>query len=211
MHASYLILGLLFTFTFASFKLHQCFVLLISNDSLINVFLLVFFKYCALCYVVQNRKKLCVVPIANRATIFTIIIGGSHSETKASTAYWANERHIIAIWDGLSTNVDTQEKRNAGGAPNASMKYAHSAPDDVFIVPSSAYASAPAKMFKLTKKFMRQIFTLSLFWLKHFHIFIGMWFLILNWLLVIVSKIYKINTLARSTYPTTRVIRKQAI
>lgn len=50
---------------------------------------------------------------------------------------------MIAIWDGFNTNVETHENRNAGAAPNASMKYAHSAPDDVFIVPSSAYASAP--------------------------------------------------------------------
>lgn len=50
---------------------------------------------------------------------------------------------MMAIWDGFSTNVETQENRNAGGAPNASMKYAHSAPEDVFMVPSSAYANAP--------------------------------------------------------------------
>lgn len=83
--------------------------------------------------------------IANMATILTTATGGSHSDTNASTAYWANERQIIAIWDGFNTNVDTHEKRNAGGAPNASIKYAHSAPDDVFMVPSSAYARAPEK------------------------------------------------------------------
>lgn len=71
------------------------------------------------------------------------MVGGSHSETNASTAYCANDKQMIAICDGFSTNVDTHENRNAGAAPNASIKYAHSAPEDVFIVPSSAYASAP--------------------------------------------------------------------
>lgn len=82
--------------------------------------------------------------MANIATIFTTTTGGSHSDTNASTAYWANDRQMMAICDGFSTSVDTHENRNAGGAPNASIKYAHSAPDDVFIVPSSAYARAPA-------------------------------------------------------------------
>ena len=40
-------------------------------------------------------------------------------------------------------NEVTHENRNAGGPPNASIKYAYSAPEDVFIVPSSAYARAP--------------------------------------------------------------------
>lgn len=52
---------------------------------------------------------------------------------------------MIAICEGFNTRVETQEKRNAGAGPNASMKYAHSAPDDVFIVPSSAYANAPVE------------------------------------------------------------------
>lgn len=92
----------------------------------------------------EIKKKLkSILPIASSATILTIITGGSHSDTNASTAYWANDKHIIAICDGFSTNVDTHENKNAGGAPNASIKYAHSAPDDVFIVPSSAYARAP--------------------------------------------------------------------
>lgn len=51
----------------------------------------------------------------------------------------------MAIWDGFRTSVLAQENKNAGGAPNASMKYAYSAPDEVFIVPSSAYANAPAQ------------------------------------------------------------------
>lgn len=90
----------------------------------------------------QYRK--CVnLPIAKIATILTTDDGGSHSDTKASTAYWAKDKHIIAICEGFNTNVDTHEKRKAGGAPNASIKYAHSAPDDVFIVPNSAYANAP--------------------------------------------------------------------
>ena len=94
------------------------------------------------------------LPIATNATILTTDIGGSHSETKASTAYCANERQIIAIWDGFNTNVDTHENKNAGAGPNASIKYAHSAPDDVFIVPNSAYARAPAeiKNSKFNKK-----------------------------------------------------------
>lgn len=78
--------------------------------------------------------------------------GGSHSVTNASTAYCAKDKHIIAICDGFKTNVETQEKRNAGAAPNASIKYAHSAPEDVFMVPNSAYARAPVRteenMFK---------------------------------------------------------------
>lgn len=78
------------------------------------------------------------IPIANSATILTTIAGGSHSLTNASTAYWANDRQIIAICDGFNTSVETHENRKAGGAPNASMKYAHSAPDDVFMVPNSA-------------------------------------------------------------------------
>lgn len=85
------------------------------------------------------------IPTANNATILTTINGGSHSETNASTAYCANDKQMIAICDGFNTNVDTHENRNAGAAPNASIKYAHSAPEDVFIVPSSAYASAPTR------------------------------------------------------------------
>lgn len=84
-------------------------------------------------------------PIANIATIFTTVNGGSHSATKASTAYCANDRQMMAIWDGFRTSVDTHENRKAGQAPNASMKYAHSAPEDVFIVPNSAYANAPGR------------------------------------------------------------------
>lgn len=86
------------------------------------------------------------IPIANSPTILTTIIGGSHSTTKASTAYCAKERQMMAICDGFKTSVETHENRNAGAAPNASIKYAHSAPEDVFIVPSSAYASAPESM-----------------------------------------------------------------
>lgn len=92
--------------------------------------------------------------IANIATILTMATGGSHSETNASTAYWANERQIIAICDGFNTNVETHENRNAGGAPNASIKYAHSAPDDVFMVPNSAYARAPKKRKKHMHRFI---------------------------------------------------------
>lgn len=66
------------------------------------------------------------------------MLGGLHSDTKASTAYWANERQMMAICEGFNTRVETHEKRNAGAGPNASIKYAHSAPDDVFIVPNSA-------------------------------------------------------------------------
>lgn len=71
---------------------------------------------------------------------------------------------MMAICEGFNTSVDTfnctiqieiavgfkkrlkkhtQENMNAGAGPNASMKYAHSAPDDVFIVPNSAQANAP--------------------------------------------------------------------
>uniref|UniRef100_A0A182LSU8 Uncharacterized protein n=1 Tax=Anopheles culicifacies TaxID=139723 RepID=A0A182LSU8_9DIPT len=62
------------------------------------------------------------LPIARIATIFTTLSGGSHSDTNASTAYCANDRHMIAIWDGLRTSVDTHENRKAGQAPNASIK-----------------------------------------------------------------------------------------
>lgn len=87
----------------------------------------------------KNRNSFgCFLPIANRATILTTISGGSHSVTNASTAYFPKLKQIIAIWDGFSTKVLAQENRNAGGAPKASIKYAYSAPDDVFMVPSSA-------------------------------------------------------------------------
>jgi hypothetical protein len=89
------------------------------------------------------------LPIANKATIFTTTDGGSHSETNASTAYWANDKQIMAICDGFKTSVDTQLNINAGADPNASIKYAHSAPDDVFIVPNSAYARAPDNVQKI--------------------------------------------------------------
>lgn len=92
------------------------------------------------------------VPIANSPTIFITITGGSHSVTKASTAYCANDKQMIAICDGFNTKVDTQENRNAGAAPNASIKYAHSAPEDVFIVPNSAYARAPVSKNKQKNK-----------------------------------------------------------
>lgn len=62
------------------------------------------------------------LPIANNATILTTTAGGSHSDTKASTAYWAKERQIMDICDGLSTSVETQLKRKAGAGPNASIK-----------------------------------------------------------------------------------------
>lgn len=78
------------------------------------------------------------LPIARRATILTTISGGSHSVTKASTAYFPKLRQMMAIWEGLRTSVLAHEKRNAGGAPNASIKYAYSAPDEVFMVPNSA-------------------------------------------------------------------------
>ena len=81
--------------------------------------------------------------MAMRATSLTTMSGGSHSVTNASTAYLAKLRQIMAIWEGFRTRVETQEKRNAGSEPKASMKYAYSAPELVFIVPSSAYASAP--------------------------------------------------------------------
>lgn len=76
--------------------------------------------------------------MASTATIFVTEGGGSHSWTNASTVYLAKLKQIIAICDGFNTSVETHEKRKAGGAPKASIKYAYSAPDDVFIVPSSA-------------------------------------------------------------------------
>lgn len=94
-------------------------------------------------YVHSIYSLLLSLPIASSATILTTDVGGSHSVTNASTAYCAKERQIIAICDGFRTNVDTHENKNAGAGPNASIKYAHSAPDDVFIVPNSAYARAP--------------------------------------------------------------------
>lgn len=63
-----------------------------------------------------------IIPIAKIATILTAIGGGLHSDTNASTAYWANERQMMAICEGFNTRVDTHEKRNAGADPNASMK-----------------------------------------------------------------------------------------
>lgn len=56
----------------------------------------------------------------------------------------------MAICDGFSTSVETHENKKAGAAPNASMKYAHSAPEEVFIVPNSAYARAPVFQSKYT-------------------------------------------------------------
>ena len=84
------------------------------------------------------NRQTSISPIARSPTILTTMLGGSHSDTNASTAYWANERQMMAICEGFNTRVETQEKMNAGAGPNASMKYAHSAPDDVFIVPNSA-------------------------------------------------------------------------
>jgi hypothetical protein len=43
----------------------------------------------------------------------------------ASTAYWENDKQMMAICDGFNTNVDTQENKNAGGAPNASENKNH--------------------------------------------------------------------------------------
>ena len=62
------------------------------------------------------------LPTASRATIFTTISGGSHSVTKASTAYFPKLRQMIAICDGFKTSVLAQENKNAGGAPKASIK-----------------------------------------------------------------------------------------
>ena len=59
-----------------------------------------------------------LVPIATNATILTTAIGGSHSCTNASTAYWANDKQMIAICDGFNTNVDTHENKNAGAILN---------------------------------------------------------------------------------------------
>lgn len=47
------------------------------------------------------------LPIEMTATSLTRACGGSHSATNGSTAYLAKLRHIIAICDGFSTNVDT--------------------------------------------------------------------------------------------------------
>lgn len=47
------------------------------------------------------------LPIEMTATSLTRALGGSHSATNGSTAYLAKLRHIIAICDGFSTNVDT--------------------------------------------------------------------------------------------------------
>lgn len=55
--------------------------------------------------------------MATKATILTTPRGGSQSVTNASTAYWANDKHIIAICDGFNTRVDTHENRNAGADP----------------------------------------------------------------------------------------------
>lgn len=78
------------------------------------------------------------LPIDSSATNLIMNIGGLHSDINGSTAYCANERQIIAICDGFKTKVDTHENKNAGAGPKASIKYAHSAPDDGFIVPNSA-------------------------------------------------------------------------
>lgn len=67
-------------------------------------------------YIINN------LPNASNATIFTTISGGSHSLTKASTAYFPKLKQIIAIWEGFSTNVLAHENKKAGGAPNASIK-----------------------------------------------------------------------------------------
>jgi hypothetical protein len=66
--------------------------------------------------------RLCNSPMASSATILTTMLGGLHSDTNASTAYWANDRQMMAICEGFNTNVETHEKMNAGADPNASMK-----------------------------------------------------------------------------------------
>lgn len=95
----------------------------------------------------KNHFLILSIPIANSPTNLTTMIGGSHSETNASTVYCAKDKQMMAICDGFKTNVDTHENKKAGAAPNASIKYAHSAPDEVFIVPNSAYARAPVQNY----------------------------------------------------------------
>lgn len=76
--------------------------------------------------------------MAKTDTALTATSGGSHSVTNASTAYLAKLRQMMAICEGFSTSVDAQENRKAGMGPKASIKYAYSAPELVFMVPSSA-------------------------------------------------------------------------
>ena len=61
--------------------------------------------------------------------------------------------HNLHTWEGFITIEQTQLNVYAGNAPNATMKYEYSAPDDGIIVPNSAYESAPIteimKMFLL--------------------------------------------------------------
>lgn len=60
----------------------------------------------------NNRGlKVLYLPMARTATILTTLLGGSHSETKASTAYLEKLRQMMASCDGFSTNVETQENR----------------------------------------------------------------------------------------------------
>ena len=47
---------------------------------------------------------------------------GADPLMKASQVYSAKVRIMIASWDGLSTRVETHEKRKAGSEPNASIK-----------------------------------------------------------------------------------------
>lgn len=49
--------------------------------------------------------------MAKTATTLTTLLGGSHSVTKASTAYLEKLRQMMASCDGFSTSVDTQENR----------------------------------------------------------------------------------------------------
>ena len=59
---------------------------------------------------------------------------------------------IFLTCEGFIIIVQTQLNVYAGNAPNATIKYEYSAPEDGIIVPNSAYARAPKT--KISVKFL---------------------------------------------------------
>lgn len=70
---------------------------------------------------------------------------------KYSITYSAKLKQMMAICEGFSIRAEVQENMYAANDPKASIKYTYSAPEDGFIVPSSAYASAPEIRFYFVK------------------------------------------------------------
>ena len=71
------------------------------------------------------------------AISFSASSGGSHSKNTGLTVYCANVMACIAFPAGWIIHTYVQANRYAGIGPNASIRYAYSAPDLGMLVPSS--------------------------------------------------------------------------